>query len=183
MTDKKGVSPTATTLIELHRLQNSNHNEGLIVALPPEGRSSWKRDARLNPPAAGKRARPRRIPTTVNLAENLNRLKLDVETIIPIHYPADSRKVSITELMRESSDKANQSAGLRGFSRAPQTFEGGSIDVSARPRRREDASGRARARRLHRRRRPGLPASIAGSPAGERTTRSGGLCPARTARS
>jgi hypothetical protein len=27
-------------------------------------------------------------------------LKLDVETIIPIHYPADSRKVSITELMK-----------------------------------------------------------------------------------
>jgi hypothetical protein len=31
---------------------------------------------------------------------NLDRLKLDVETIIPIHYPADARKVTKAELMR-----------------------------------------------------------------------------------
>ena len=36
----------------------------------------------------------------VLLVANLDRLKLDVETIIPIHYPADSRKVTIAELNR-----------------------------------------------------------------------------------
>jgi len=32
--------------------------------------------------------------------DNINRLKLDVETIVPVHYPADGRKVSIDELKK-----------------------------------------------------------------------------------
>jgi hypothetical protein len=31
--------------------------------------------------------------------DNINRLKLDVQTIIPIHYPADGRRVMLAELM------------------------------------------------------------------------------------
>ena len=46
------------------------------------------------------------MPNNTNLMENIERLKLDVETIIPIHYPADSRKVTMAELMR-AVGKAN----------------------------------------------------------------------------
>ena len=97
MTDKK-VLTDGNHVIELHRLQNSNHNEGLIVAYLPKEKILVEADA-FNPPAqANAPATPN--PNNFNLVENLNRLKLDVETIIPIHYPADSRKVSITELRR-----------------------------------------------------------------------------------
>jgi hypothetical protein len=37
-------------------------------------------------------------PYTASLAANLERLKLDVERIVPIHYPADNRKVLLAEL-------------------------------------------------------------------------------------
>ena len=32
--------------------------------------------------------------------QTFGRLKLDVETVIPVHYPADSRKVTMAELLR-----------------------------------------------------------------------------------
>jgi len=37
-------------------------------------------------------------PYQTNLVANIERLKLDVERIIPVHLPADNRKVSIAEL-------------------------------------------------------------------------------------
>ena len=97
MADKK-VLTDGNHVIELHRLQNSLHNEGLIVAYLPKEKILVEADA-FNPPAqANAPATPN--PNNFNLVENLNRLKLDVETIIPIHYPADGRKVSIAELTR-----------------------------------------------------------------------------------
>ncbi len=36
----------------------------------------------------------------VNLLDSIQRLKLDVQTLIPVHYPADARKVTMAELMR-----------------------------------------------------------------------------------
>ena len=97
MTDKK-VLTDGNHVTELHRLQNSLHNEGLIVAYLPKEKILVEADA-FNPPAqANAPATPN--PNNFNLVENLNRLKLDVETIIPIHYPADSRKVTLAELTR-----------------------------------------------------------------------------------
>jgi hypothetical protein len=40
--------------------------------------------------------------------DNINRLKLDVETIVPVHYPADGRKVSIDELKRAVGQRATK---------------------------------------------------------------------------
>ena len=42
-------------------------------------------------------------PYTLNLTSNMQRLKLDVTRIIPIHYPADNRVVDIAELNRAVS--------------------------------------------------------------------------------
>jgi len=99
MTDKK-VLTDGNHVIELYRLQGSNHNDGLIVAYLPKEKILVEADA-FNPPA-----QPNAAPATppsannINLMENIERLKLDVDTIIPIHYPADSRKVAMAELTR-----------------------------------------------------------------------------------
>src|SRR5437016_2940473 len=99
MTDKK-VLTDGNHVIELHRLQGSNHNDGLIVAYLPKEKILVEADA-FNPPAQPNAPPPNPVsPYTANLVTNLNRLKLDVERIIPIHYPADGRKVTLTDLMR-----------------------------------------------------------------------------------
>jgi glyoxylase-like metal-dependent hydrolase (beta-lactamase superfamily II) len=104
MTDKK-VLTDGNHVIELHRLQGSNHNDGLIVAYLPKEKILVEADA-FNPPAQVN-APPPNPPTAnnLNLVENIDRLKLDVETIIPIHYPADGRKVTIAELNRAVGKK------------------------------------------------------------------------------
>jgi len=99
MADKK-VLTDGNHVIELHRLQGSNHNDGLIVAYLPKEKILVEADA-FNPPAQANAPPPNApTPNNTNLMQNIDRLKLDVETIIPIHYPADSRKVTMAELMR-----------------------------------------------------------------------------------
>jgi len=95
MADKK-ILTDGNRVIELDRLQGSNHNDGLIVAYLPKEKILVEADA-FNPPA-----NPNAPPTppnanNKNLAENMDRLKLDVETFIPIHYPPDGRKVTMAE--------------------------------------------------------------------------------------
>lgn len=99
MADQK-VLTDGNHVIELHRLRDSNHNDGLIVAYLPKEKILVEADA-FNPPAQASAPAPN-PPTAnnTNLVENIKRLNLEVETIIPIHYPADGRKVAIAELMR-----------------------------------------------------------------------------------
>ena len=97
MTDKK-VLTDGNHVIELYRLQGSNHNDGLIVAYLPKEKILVEADA-FNPPAQANAPAPTVLnANNTNLMDNLQRLHLDVETIIPIHYPADSRKVTMAEL-------------------------------------------------------------------------------------
>ena len=99
MTEKK-VLTDGNHVIELHHLQGSGHNEGLIVAYLPKEKILVEADA-FNPPAQPVTQTPATLsPYNQNLVANIERLKLTVETIIPIHYPADGRKVSIAELMK-----------------------------------------------------------------------------------
>ena len=104
MTDMK-VLTGGDHIIELHRTQGSNHNDGLIMAYLPKEKILVEADS-FNPPAQ-MNAPPPNPPTAnnTNLVENIERLKLDVETIIPIHYPADGRKVTIAELNRAVGKK------------------------------------------------------------------------------
>jgi len=99
MTDKK-VLTDGNRVIELYRLQGSNHNYGLIVAYLPKEKILVEADA-FNPPANPNAPAPATLnANNVNLMDNIKRLNLDVETIIPIHYPADSRTVTMAELNR-----------------------------------------------------------------------------------
>jgi len=98
MTDKK-VLTDGNHVIELHRLQGSNHNDGLIVAYLPKEKILVEADA-FNPPATASAPPNPPNANNINLKENLDRLKLDVETIVPIHYPADGRTVTMAEFQR-----------------------------------------------------------------------------------
>jgi glyoxylase-like metal-dependent hydrolase (beta-lactamase superfamily II) len=99
MTEKK-VLTDGNHVIELHHLQGSGHNAGLLVAYLPKEKILVEADA-YNPAAQANAPVPSPVsPYTANLTANIERLKLDVETIIPIHYAADGRKVTRAELMR-----------------------------------------------------------------------------------
>lgn len=99
MTEKK-VLTDGNRVIELHHLKGSGHNEGLVVAYFPKEKILVEADS-YNPPAQPPTAAPPSIsPYTANLADAIDSLKLDVQRIVPIHYPADSRNVSFAEFQR-----------------------------------------------------------------------------------
>ena len=99
MTEKK-VLTDGNHVIELHHLAGSGHNEGLVVAYFPKEKILVEADS-YNPPAQAPTAAPPSIsPYTANLADAIDRLKLDVQRIIPIHYPADNRNVGFAEFQR-----------------------------------------------------------------------------------
>jgi glyoxylase-like metal-dependent hydrolase (beta-lactamase superfamily II) len=84
--------------VELYHLQNSGHHEGMLIAFLPKQKVLIEADV-YNPPAQPLKATPASIsPYNVSLLENIERLKLDVRKIISIHYPADSRNVTMAEL-------------------------------------------------------------------------------------
>jgi glyoxylase-like metal-dependent hydrolase (beta-lactamase superfamily II) len=101
---EKKVMTDGNHVIELYHLQGSGHNQGLLVAYLPKERILIEADA-FNPPADKNAPVPRPLsPYNLNLAENLKRLKLDPQRLIPIHYPADSRVVDIAEFTRTVAD-------------------------------------------------------------------------------
>ena len=97
MTEKM-VLTDGNRVIELYHLQNFGHNDGMIVAYLPKEKVLLEADG-FNPPPQPLTQRPATIsPYTASLAANIERLKLDVQRIVPVHYPADNRKVSMAEL-------------------------------------------------------------------------------------
>jgi glyoxylase-like metal-dependent hydrolase (beta-lactamase superfamily II) len=99
MTSKK-VMTDGTQTLELYHLEGSGHNQGLLVAYLPKLKVLLEADA-YNPPAQANAPVPAPpSPYTLNLVSAIDRLKLDVETIVPVHYAADNRKVTRAELMR-----------------------------------------------------------------------------------
>src|SRR5262250_197786 len=99
MTEKK-VLTDGNHVIELYHMTNIGHHDGLIMAYLPKEKVLVEADA-YNP-AAQPNAQPPATPSPYNLAlvANIERLKLDVNRIIPVHYPADNRVVTRAELMR-----------------------------------------------------------------------------------
>src|SRR5258705_11118005 len=101
---EKKVLTDGNHVVELHHLQGSGHNAGLLVAYLPKERILVEADA-FNPPADKNAPVARPLsPYTLNVVDNMKRLKLDVQRIIPIHYPADNRVVDIAELNRPVAD-------------------------------------------------------------------------------
>jgi glyoxylase-like metal-dependent hydrolase (beta-lactamase superfamily II) len=103
----KKVLTDGNQVVELYHLEGSGHNQGLIVVYLPKLKLLLEADA-YNPPAQPNTPPATPVsPYTANLVSAMNRLKLDVETIIPVHYAADGRKVTRAELMRVVSPGTN----------------------------------------------------------------------------
>jgi glyoxylase-like metal-dependent hydrolase (beta-lactamase superfamily II) len=94
MTEKK-VLTDGNHVIELYHQQGNLHTAGMVFAYLPKEKVLVQADG-FNPPnQPGAQAVSRHAG---NLMDNIQRLKLNVETIVAIHYPADGRKVPFSEL-------------------------------------------------------------------------------------
>ena len=106
---EKLVLSDGQQVVELYHLQDFGHNDGALVAYLPNEKILVEADA-FNPPAQPLTQAPAAVnPFTASLVDNIARLKLDVETIIPVHYPADNRKITAAELLI-AAGKPNSSA-------------------------------------------------------------------------
>ncbi|PYS34931.1 MAG: MBL fold metallo-hydrolase [Acidobacteria bacterium] len=86
--DKKVLSDGTRTL-ELHLIKGNPHNDGILLAFLPKEKILIEVD--VYTPAAANAAAPPAAPAvnrnTTNLVENVERLKLDFEKILPLHGP------------------------------------------------------------------------------------------------
>jgi glyoxylase-like metal-dependent hydrolase (beta-lactamase superfamily II) len=97
MTEKK-VLTDGNHVIELYHVTGIGHHDGLLVAYLPKEKVLLEADA-YNPQPANATPPSPPSPYTLALVANIERLKLDVNRIIPVHYPADNRVVTRAELM------------------------------------------------------------------------------------
>jgi glyoxylase-like metal-dependent hydrolase (beta-lactamase superfamily II) len=94
MQDKRVLSD-GTRTVELHLIQGTPHGDGLIMAYLPKEKLLIEADAYT--PGAPNAAPPSTPnPTNVNLYDNIERLKLAVDQILPLH----GRKVPLAELQK-----------------------------------------------------------------------------------
>ena len=96
---EKRVLTDGTHVIELYHLQNFGHHDGMIVAYLPKEKVLLEADG-YNPQATTATPLNPPSPYTLSLVDNIQRLKLDVQRIVPVHYPADNRVVTMAELLK-----------------------------------------------------------------------------------
>jgi glyoxylase-like metal-dependent hydrolase (beta-lactamase superfamily II) len=91
--DKKILMDKARTL-ELHLIKDSPHNDGILMAYLPAEKIIVEVDV-YTPPAANAPPATAVSPLTTNLVANIERLKLDVEKILPLHGPGMATKADL----------------------------------------------------------------------------------------
>jgi glyoxylase-like metal-dependent hydrolase (beta-lactamase superfamily II) len=85
---EKRVLSDNSMALELHHLQGNLHDETLLVAYLPKQKLLVQADAFHPRPGAKPLAAP--PPFTINLVENIRRLKLDVERVVHLHGGIDA---------------------------------------------------------------------------------------------
>jgi glyoxylase-like metal-dependent hydrolase (beta-lactamase superfamily II) len=98
MGDKK-VLTDGTHTVELYHQQGLGHHDGMLLAYFPKEKVLLEADG-YNPQAATATPPSPPSPYTLNLVDNIRRLKLDVQRIVPVHYAADNRVVTMAELTK-----------------------------------------------------------------------------------
>jgi hypothetical protein len=94
MQDKRVLSDGMRTL-ELYLIQGTVHDDGIIMAYLPKEKLLVEAD--VYTPAAPNAAPPAQPnPLQVNLYDNIERLKLAVDQILPLH----GRKIPLAELQK-----------------------------------------------------------------------------------
>ena len=96
---EKKVLTDGTHVVELHHLQNFGHHDGMLIVYFPKEKVVLEADG-YNPQATTAPPPSPPSPFTVSLLDNIRRLKLVVQRIVPVHYPADNRVVTMAELTR-----------------------------------------------------------------------------------
>jgi len=96
---EKKVLTDGTHVIELYHLQNFGHHTGMIIAYFPKEKVLLEADG-YNPQAANATPPAPPSPYTLSLLDNIQRLKLDVQRVVPVHYPADNRVVTMAEITK-----------------------------------------------------------------------------------
>lgn len=89
------VLSDGTRTLELHLIKGNPHNDALLMAYLPAEKILIEADA-FNPAAPNAAYPTPPNPFTVNLFENIQRLKLNIEQILPIH----GRLVPMAELLK-----------------------------------------------------------------------------------
>ena len=86
--------------VMLYHMQDFLHHNGMLLAYLPKEKILVEADG-FNPPArAVTQASATISPYNLSLLANIDRLKLSVDRIIPIHLPADNRKITVAEVMK-----------------------------------------------------------------------------------
>jgi glyoxylase-like metal-dependent hydrolase (beta-lactamase superfamily II) len=96
---EKKVMTDGTHTIELYHVRNFGHHDGMLIAYLPKEKVLLEADG-YNPQPANATAPNPPSPYTLSLLENIERLKLQVDRIVPVHYPADNRVVTMAELRK-----------------------------------------------------------------------------------
>ena len=97
---EKMVITDGDHVVELHRMTDFGHTDSMLLVYLPKEKILVEADG-FNPPAREITQTPASLsPYNQSLVANIERLKLDVQRIIPIHLPADGRKVGMPELMK-----------------------------------------------------------------------------------
>jgi len=96
---EKKVLTDGTHVVELYHLQNFGHHDGMLIAYLPKEKVLLEADGYNPQPTTATPPSPP-SPFTVSLLDNIRRLKLDVQRIVPVHYPVDNRVVTMAELTR-----------------------------------------------------------------------------------
>jgi len=85
-------------VVELYHLKDFGHHDGTLIAYLPQQKILVQADA-FKPPAAPLTQTPAVIdPYHQSLLANIEQRGLDVQRIIPVHLPADNRKIILAEL-------------------------------------------------------------------------------------
>jgi glyoxylase-like metal-dependent hydrolase (beta-lactamase superfamily II) len=102
----KKVLTDGTHVIELYRLQDNLHHEAELAAYLPNEKVLLEADGFL-PPAQADATTPNPFDPN-HLLNDIRLFKLNVATIVPVHYPADLRVVTIEELTKRAAAQAAQ---------------------------------------------------------------------------
>jgi glyoxylase-like metal-dependent hydrolase (beta-lactamase superfamily II) len=94
LSDNRVVSET-TRALELHLIKGSPHHDGILMAYLPKERIVIEVDVYTPPNVPPTTPAPAVNPATVNLVENLERLGLEFDRILPLHGPGVATKADL----------------------------------------------------------------------------------------
>ena len=102
---EKKVLSDGTRTIEIHLIRGSPHNDGILMAFLPKEKVLIEVDVYTPPtsPAAGAAPAPPAPVSTaaLNLVDNVERLKLDFENILPLHGPGKVSRADLYAVVRK----------------------------------------------------------------------------------